>query len=104
MNSIIFMPRVVPHIGGGGNCENFPAVLLTFIIVGIIVILFGIIGNIFHVKFSQGFDASICWDDIKPDISNTVFGAVCGTFGAASIGAAVIIGLGVGVGALIISL
>jgi hypothetical protein len=105
MNSIVFMPQVMPRIGGGcGNCEDLPTVLLVFTIVGAIVVMFGILGNILHVKFSQGFDTSICWDNIKPTIDNTVFGAVCGTLGFASIGAATIMGLFAGVYWFIITL
>ena len=105
MNPVIFMPRVMPNIdGGSGNCENFHAVLLVFFIVGVIVVMLGILGNILHVKFSQGFNTSICWNNIKPDIDNTIFGAVCGTFGFASIAASVIMGLVEGVSFLIITL
>lgn len=106
MNPVIFMPRVMPYIGsgGGGNVDYFLPTLLTLAIVGVIVIMLGILGNILHVKFSQGFDVSIYWDDIKPNIDNTVFGAVCGTLGFSCIGAAAIIGLGVGVGWCIITL
>lgn len=100
------MPQVMPYIGscGGGDFTGLPVVLLTFAIVGVIVIMLGILGNILHVKFSQGFDVPIYWDDIKPNIDNTVFGAVCGTLGFSCIGAAAIIGLGVGVGWCIITL
>lgn len=106
MNPVIFMPRVMPHIGsGGGNCEDLPTVLLVFTIVGAIVVMIGILGNILHVKFSQGFrHTPIRWDDIKPTIDNTVFGAVCGTLGFASIGAVALICLTAGVYWIIVTL
>lgn len=106
MNPVIFMPRIMPHIGGGGgNITELPLVLLTFVIVGVILLILGILVNILHVKFSQGFGYTpIHWADIKPNIDNTVLGAVCGTFGFAFIGASVLIGLCAGVYWFIITL
>ena len=106
MNSVVFMPRVMPHIGSGcGNVTELPYVLLTCVIVGTILIIFGILANILHIKFSQGFKYTpIHWADIKPNIDNTVLGAVCGTLGFAFIVAAALVGLAVGVYLYIIML
>lgn len=95
MNFVVFMPRVMPHIGSGcGNVTELPSVLLTCVIVGTILIIFGILANILHVKFSQGFGyTTIRWTDIKPNIDNTILGAVCGTFGFVFIGCAFLLGL-----------
>lgn len=99
----IFMPRVMPHCGGGGDAE-LSTVLLTFTIVGVILIILGILINILHIKFSQGFGATIHWSDIKPDIDNSFLGGLCGFLGVILICASSIIGLGVFVYCLIITL
>ena len=105
MNSIVFMPRIMPHCGGGGNIAELPSVLLTCIIVGAILIVFGILANILHIKFSQGFGyTQISWTDIKPSVDNTLLGGLCGVFGSAFIGAAALMGLAVGVYLCIITL
>ena len=80
--------------------------LLTLLIVGVILYLFGIFANILHIKISNGFAYTpICWYDIKPgELSNTILGWIGGLFGFAFMGVAVIIGLCSGVGLLIISL
>jgi hypothetical protein len=80
INPVMFMPRVTPHVGGGGcNVADLPAVLLTFVIVGVILYILGILANILHVKFSRGFDGTpISWADIKPEIDNTLLGCFCG--------------------------
>ena len=76
-----------------------------YIIAGVILLILGILANILHVKFSQGFGYTpIHWTDIKPNIDNTVLGAVCGTFGFAFIGASALIGLCAGVYWFIITL
>jgi hypothetical protein len=92
MSSIVFMP----HCGGGGDAE-LSTVLLTFTIVGVILIILGILINILHVKFSQGFGTSICWADIKPSIDNTFLGGFCANLGGIVVGAAALVGLGAGV-------
>ena len=104
MNPVIFMPRVMPHCGGGGNFSDLPVVLLTCAIAGVILIILGIFANILHVKFSQGFGTPICWADIKPNIDNSFLGGVCGTLGGIFIGASLIVGLIAGVYLLIITL
>jgi hypothetical protein len=106
INPVMFMPRVTPHVGGDGcNVADLPAVLLTFVIVGIILYILGILANILHVKFSRGFDGTpISWADIKPDIDNTLLGCFCGVFGVVFIGAAAIVGLCAGVYWVIVTL
>jgi hypothetical protein len=105
MNSIMFMPSIMPHCGGGGDCSDLPVVLLTFAITGVILIILGIFANILHVKFSRGFDGTpISWADIKPNIDNSFLGGLCGTFGVILICASSIIGLGAFVYWFIISL
>ena len=99
MNPVIFMPRVMPHIGGGGgNFTDLSPVLLTFAIVGVILYLLGIFVNILYVKFSQrSAHTPIHWADIEPRIDNTFLGCLCGVFGFVLVCAAVILGLFVGV-------
>lgn len=106
MSPVIFMPRVMPHCGGGGNFSDLPVVLLTFVVVGVILYLFGIFANILHIKISNGFAYTpICWHDIKPgELDNTMLGWLGGLFGFAFIGTAVIMGLGAGVYWFIITL
>lgn len=105
MNPVIFMPRVMPHIGGGGNFAELPTVLLTCVIVGVILLILGILANILHIKCSQGFGYTpIHWIDIKPTFDNSFLGCFCGVFGSALIGAAVLIGLVVGIYWFIITL
>lgn len=99
------MPRVMPHCGGGGDFAELPIVLLTFTIVGVILIIFGILVNILHAKFSQGFGyTSIGWADIKPDTDNTLLGGFCGFLGCICIAAAALTGLIGGVYWCIVSL
>lgn len=102
MNSVIFMP----HCGGSGDIAGFLTMLLTLLIVGVILYLFGIFANILHIKISNGFAYTpICWHDIKPgELSNPILGWIGGLFGFAFMGVAVIMGLCSGVGLLIISL
>ena len=103
MNSIVFMPSVMPNCGG--NNTDLPTVLLTFAIAGIILIILGILANILHVKFSRGFDGTpISWADIKPDIDNTFLGCLGGVLGVIFICASTIIGIVAGVYWIIISL
>ena len=48
MNPVIFMPRVMPHIGSGGggsNVDGLLPMLLTFVIVGVILYLLGILAR-----------------------------------------------------------
>lgn len=105
MNSIVFMPSIMPHCGGGGDFAELPVVLLTFIIAGIILILFGIFANILQIKFSNGFGYTpIYWDNIKPTLDNSFLGCLCGFFGCVFIGASLIVGLVAGVYWLIITL
>lgn len=105
MNPVIFMPRVMPHIGSGGcDSADCSTMLLTFAIVGVILIILGILGNILHVKFSQGFDASICWTNIRPDFDNSFLGCLCGTFGFILVCTAAFIGLIAGIYEFIITL
>lgn len=80
--------------------------ILTLLIVGVILYLFGIFANILHIKISNGFAYTpICWHDIKPgELSNPMLGWIGGLFGFAFMGVAVIMGLCSGVGLLIISL
>lgn len=105
MNSVIFIPRVLPHAGGGcGDFAELPSVLLTCAIVGVILIILGIFANILHVKFSQGFDTPICWTDIKPTIDNSLLGCFGGVLGVILICTSLIIGLIAGVYLLIITL
>lgn len=106
MNSIIFMPSIIPHCGGSGSdIEGFIAMLLTFFVTGVILFLFGIFANILHIKFSNGFGyTQMSWHDIKPTEDNSFLGFLGGLFGFAFIGASIIIGLGSGVGLLITSL
>ena len=104
MKSIVFMPSIMPHCGGGGNFSNLPVVLLTFAITGVILIILGILANILHVKFSHGFGASIHWTDIRPDFNNSLLGCLGGTLGVILITASSIIGLGAFVYWFIISL
>lgn len=103
MTPIIFMPSIMTHCGGGGDAD-LPVVLLTFAIIGVILIILGILANILHVKFSQGFGASIRWADIKPDIDNSFLGCLGGVLGVIFITASSIIGLGALVYWFIISL
>lgn len=83
-----------------------PIMILTLLIVGVILYLFGIFANILHIKISNGFAYTpICWHDIKPgELSNPMLGWIGGLFGFAFMGVAVIMGLCSGVGLLIISL
>ena len=104
MKSIVFMPSIMPHCGGGGNFTDLPTVLLTFAITGVILIILGILVNTLHIKFSQGFGASIRWVDIKPDIDNSFLGGLCGFLGVILICTSSIIGLGAFVYCLIITL
>jgi hypothetical protein len=99
MNSVIFMP----HCGGGGDVE-LSTVLLTFAIVGVILIILGILINILHIKFSQGFGASIRWADIKPGTDDITLGGFCGFLGSMAIASAALVGLGAGVYWCIITL
>ena len=80
--------------------------LLTLLIIGVILYLFGIFANILHIKISNGFAYTpICWHDIKPgELSNPMLGWIGGLFGFAFMGVAVIMGLVTGVGLLITSL
>jgi hypothetical protein len=93
MNSIMFMPSIMPHCGGGGDFTELLVMLLTFIIAGVVLIIFGIFANILHIKFSQGFDSQICWADIKPNFDNSFLGCLCGTLGVIYICASLIVGL-----------
>lgn len=94
MNPVIFMPRIVPHCGGGGNFAELPIVLLTCAIVGAILIVIGILANALHTKLSQGSAyTQIRWADIKPGIDNTIVGFFCGVLGFAFIAGAAILGL-----------
>ena len=105
MNRIMFMPSVMPRCGGSGNIADLPPVLLTFAIAGVILIIFGILVNTLHIKFSQGFGhAQISWADIKPDINNTTLGGVCGFLGCIFIAASALIGLVAGIYYCIVSL
>jgi hypothetical protein len=107
MKSIVFMPSIMPHCGGGsGDIAGFLTMLLTLLIVGVILYVFGIFANILHIKISNGFAYTpICWHDIKPgELSNPVLGWIGGIFGFAFIGVAVIMGLVAGVYWIIISL
>ena len=107
MNSIVFMPSIMPNCGGGcSDVEGFLTMILTLLIVGIILYVFGIFVNILHIKISNGFSYTpISWHDIKPgELSNTVLGWTCGIFGFAFIGTAVIIGLVAGVYWIIVTL
>lgn len=107
MNSIVFMPSIMPNCGGGsGDVEGFLIMLLTFFIAGVLLYLFGIFANILHIKISNGFSYTpISWHDIKPgELNNSMLGWIGGLFGFAFIGAAVLIGLVVGVYWIIIML
>lgn len=106
MNSVIFMPSVMPNCGGGGDVEGFLVMLLTLLIVGIILYILGILANILHIKFSNGFGYTpMSWHDIKPgELSNSMLGWMGGLFGFAFIGAAVLIGLVAGVYWVIVTL
>lgn len=106
MNPVIFMPRVMPHCGGGGgDFAELPIVLSTFVIAGVILYLFGIFANILHIKFSNGFaHTPICWCDIKPTFDNSFLGCFCGFFGFIFISASAIVGLAAGVYWFIITL
>ena len=56
MNSIVFIPSIMPNCGGGsGDIAGFLTMLLTLLIVGVILYLFGIFANILHIKISNGF-------------------------------------------------
>lgn len=104
MNSIIFIPSIIPNCGGGDTAE-FLAMLLTFFVTGVILYVFGIFANILHIKFSNGFGYTpISWHDIKPTEDNSMIGFFGGLFGIAFVGASVLIGLGSAVGLLIISI
>ena len=93
------------HIGGGGGDAELSTVLLTFFIAGVILIIFGILANILHVKFSRGFDGTpICWYDIKPTFDNSLLGCFGGVLGSIFICAAAIVGLCAGVYWCIITL
>ena len=106
MNSIVFMPSVMPNCGGGnGDIAGFLTMLLTLLIVGVILYLFGIFANILHIKISNGFSYTpMSWHDIKPTEDNSFLGFFGGFFGFAFIGAAVLIGLVAGVYWIIIML
>ena len=106
MNSIIFMPSIIPNCGSGGDTVEFLTMLLTFFVTGVILYVFGILANILHIKFSNGFAYTpICWHDIKPgELDNTMLGWMCGLFGFAFIGTAVIMGLAAGVYWIIVTL
>ena len=99
MNPVIFMPRVMPHVGGGGgNSADCSAMLLTFAIAGAILIILGILVNILCVKFSQGDEhTSICWTNIRPDFDNSFLGCLCGTFGFILVCTSAFIGLIAGI-------
>jgi hypothetical protein len=108
MNPVIFMPRVMPHIGSGGGGSNVDGLLLmlsTFAIVGVILIILGILANILRIKFSQGDEPTpICWDNINADLDNSFLGALCWVFGIAFIGTAALMGLVAGIFWFIITL
>lgn len=108
MNPVIFMPRVTPHIssgGGGGNIDGLLPMLLTFVIVGVILIILGTLANILRAKFSQGFEHTpIRWVDIKPTFDNSILGSLCGVFGFAFIVASLFMGLVAGVFWFIVTL
>lgn len=105
MNPVVFMPRIMPHCGGGGDFADFSDMLLTFIIAGVILVILGILFNILHIKFSNGFEYTpIYWDDIKPTLDNSFLGYLCGFFGCIFIGASLIVGLVAGVYWCIITL
>lgn len=78
--------------------------LLAF--VGVILYVLGIFANILHIKISNEFAYTpICWHDIKPgELNNPMLGWICGLFGFAFIGVAVIMGLVAGVHWIIINL
>jgi hypothetical protein len=105
MNPVIFMSRVMPHCGGGGNFTELPVVLLTFVIAGVILIILGILANILHVKFSQGFGYTpIHWADIKPTFDNSFLGCLGGILGSIFICTSATVGLVAGVYWCIITL
>lgn len=104
MNPVVFMPRVMPHCGGGGDFAELPDVLLTFSIAGIILLILGIFANILHAKFSQGFCTPIRWADIKPTFDNSFLGCLGGVLGSIFICASAIVGLAAGVYWFIITL
>ena len=106
MNSIVFMPSIMPNCGGGsGDVEGFLVMLLTFFIAGIVLFLFGIFVNILSIKFSNGFGYTpMSWHDIKPTEDNSFLGFLGGLFGFALIGASSIIGLVSGIYWIIITI
>lgn len=107
MNSIVFMSSVISNCGGGGgDVEGFLTMILTMLIVGIILYVFGILANILHIKFSNGFAYTpICWHDIKPgELNNNILGWVGGLFGFSFMGVAVIMGLVAGIYWFIVTL
>lgn len=105
MNTITFMPMIMPRISEGGNLADLPIVLLTFVIAGVILIILGIFVNILRAKFSQGFGYTpIYWENIKPNIDNSLLGGLCGFFGCVFIGASLLIGLVAGIYWFIITL
>ena len=81
MNSVMFMS--CSDVVCSKIVETAP-VLLTFAIVGVILILMSILANIVYVKCSQrsGYN-SICWNNIKPNNDNTFLGFLFGLFGFA---------------------
>lgn len=102
MNSVVFMPRIIPHCGGGGDFSDLPVVLLTLVIVGVILILFGILANILQIKFSNRFSYTpIYWDNIKPTFDNSFLGCLGGVIGFILVVTALLIGLVAGVYCLI---
>ena len=106
MSSIVFMPSVMSNCGGGcSDVEGFLIMLLTFVLAGIVLFLFGIFVNILSIKFSNGFGYTpMSWHDIKPTEDNSFLGFLGGLFGFAFIGASLIIGLVAGVYWIIIML
>ena len=109
MNSVVFMPRIMPHCGGGGDFSDLPVVLLTLVIVGVpnCQLLFWDFckkDRIFYSisQFSNGFSYTpIYWDNIKPTFDNSFLGCLGGVIGFILVVTALLIGLVAGVYCLI---
>lgn len=105
MNFIIFM--ACSGYDCGVLAERAPE-LLTFGVVGVILILMGLLVNIVYAVYvkcpQRSIYNSICWNDIKPNEDNTFLGFLFVVLGIAFVLVLLFVGLFYGVYKFIITL